>query len=114
APVDAGAGLQAPHRLHVEAAGAEAADALLEGGLVLVQIEVHVLASYRSLGRPRMRSATMLRWIWVVPAAMEIEMACSRPSTWVRLPMPATSSTARPARSKTRSPSRPRRWRTSE
>ena len=36
-----------------------------------------------SLGRPRIRSPTMLRWIWEVPAAMVREMPRSQSSTMV-------------------------------
>ena len=41
------------------------ADGLLQQSLILVEVEMHGLY-FR--GRPRMRSAMMLRWIWFVPA----------------------------------------------
>ena len=66
------------------------------GPLVLVQLQVHAVTRpyLGSLGSPRMRSPTMLRWICVVPAAIEIEMACRRPWTWLLLSIPSRSSSA--------------------
>ena len=53
----------------------ERAHAFLQGDLVVGELEVH----QRSFGRPSMRSATMLRWICEVPAAMVIDSAWMRP-----------------------------------
>src|SRR5439155_2127139 len=99
-----------PHRVHREAPLAQLAHRLLERLLVGADLEVH----QRSLGRPRMRSPTMLRWICEVPAAMLTDRACRCPCTWSALPSPSTSSWARAARPSTRKASSPKRWRTSE
>ena len=68
-----------------------------------------------SLGRPRMRSPTMLRWICEVPAAMVSEMPRSQSSTMVSAgsgpspsaaPRSSAASPARPSRESENSPSR--------
>ena len=53
--------------------------------LVLRQLEVHQSA-HRPFGRPRIRSATMFRWICEVPAAIVYEREDSRSSdhAWSR------------------------------
>ncbi len=62
--------LAGPHALEGEPPGDHRADALSQLALVVADAEVH----QRALGRPRMRSATMLRWICDVPAAMVSEI----------------------------------------
>ena len=65
------------HRLHREHALAQVADRRLQRALVLVEVEVHD----GSFGMPSTRSDRMLRWICVVPAAMEIDIAWIHPRT---------------------------------
>src|SRR5256885_4455355 len=83
--VHAAVGLQRPDGGHRVRTGAQLAHRVLQRLLVLAELEVHVAprlrAAQRSRGKPRTRSPRMLRWIWEVPAAMEIDMAWTQPCT---------------------------------
>ena len=54
--------------------GEEPAQLALERDLVVAQLEVHG-GRHLSLGRPSIRSPTMLRWICAVPAAIDSDSA---------------------------------------
>jgi hypothetical protein len=69
--IDTTARLQGPDPIHGYPLSAEVADSLLEGAFLRPEVEVHD----GSFGNPRIRSATMFRWICDVPAAMEMDMA---------------------------------------
>lgn len=66
-----------PERLPVEETREQLPYPLPQRPLVLGESEVHG-GGHRPFGRPRMRSATMLRWIWEVPAAIVYESEDSR------------------------------------
>ena len=105
-PFHATVSLQRADGCHRVRAGAEPPHRLLQGLLVLGDIEVH---RQRSRGRPRTRSPRMLRWIWDVPAAIESEMAWTQPCTWSPLRARPRSSKESADRSRirmARSPSR--------
>ena len=85
---------------------AEGADPGAQRFLILVDPEIH----QRSLGRPRMRSATMLRWICELPAAIVSDKDWSALCSTSRLGRPPTSSRESAARPSRRIPSSAIRW----
>ena len=88
----------------------EGLHALRQRDLIVGELEVHRY----SLGRPRMRSAMMLRWIWLVPAAIVNDVLRTRSSTKLPDGQSPTSSSDRLPRSSTRMATSVIRWNSSE
>ena len=73
------AGGDLPHPLRFEAGGEEVVGGLLDRLLLVGEVEVHGVRSYRILGRPSTRSAMMFLRMSVVPPSIELARERRKP-----------------------------------